>query len=192
MGPRLGNGISSCLFAFLRGGVSLNPFCFLEKIFRFISIYKCRTMQWYYDLVLNTKQTNSRPVTGIDKIVSNRWLLHISGKISQTYLEYFEITHSKVKMKTNIRLWMYTPNGTVWYPFCLLWSSITCFRPENVSYKLPIHTSGKNTTVPRLFSDQLLQNENKHQTMNVHTKWNCLIPILSTLVKYYLFQAWKR
>jgi len=42
------------------------------------------------------------------------------------------------KMKTNIRLWMYTPNGTVWYPLCLLWSSITCFRPENVSYKLPI------------------------------------------------------
>ena len=29
-----------------------------------------------------------------------------------------------------------------------------------------------------------LQNENKHQIMNVHTKWNCLIPILSSLVKY--------
>ena len=28
--------------------------------------------------------------------------------------------------------------------------------------------------------------------MNVHTKWNCLIPILSALVKYYLFQARKR
>ena len=24
----------------------------------------------------------------------------------------------------------------------------------------------------------------KHQIMNVHTKWNCLIPILSGLVKY--------
>ena len=29
-----------------------------------------------------------------------------------------------------------------------------------------------------------LKPEHKHQIMNVHTKWNCLIPILSTLVKY--------
>ena len=36
------------------------------------------------------------------------------------------------------------------------------------------------------------QNENKHQIMNVHTKWNCLVPFLSSLVKYYLFQARKR
>ena len=26
--------------------------------------------------------------------------------------------------------------------------------------------------------------------MNVHTKWNCLTPILSSLVKDYLFQAY--
>ena len=38
---------------------------------------------------------------------------------------------------------------------------------------------GKITTVPRLFSEHSLQDENKHQIMNVHTKWNCLIPILS-------------
>ena len=38
-------------------------------------------------------------------------------------------------MKTNIRFWMYTLNGTVWYPFCSVWSSISCFRPENVGYK---------------------------------------------------------
>ena len=25
---------------------------------------------------------------------------------------------------------------------------------------------------------------NKHQIMNVHAKWNCLIPILFSLVKY--------
>jgi len=50
-------------------------------------------------------------------------------------------------------------------------------------------TSGKITTVPRLFSEHLLQNENQHQIMNVHIKWNCLIPILSTLLKYYWFQA---
>ena len=47
---------------------------------------------------------------------------------------------------------------------------------------------GKITTVPRLFLEHLFQNENKHQIMNVHTKWNCLIPILSGLVKYCLFQ----
>ena len=27
--------------------------------------------------------------------------------------------------------------------------------------------------VPKLFSEHLLQDENKHQIMNVHTKWNC-------------------
>ena len=48
---------------------------------------------------------------------------------------------------------------------------------------------GKIATVPRLFSEHLLQIQNKHQIMTVHTKWNCLIPILSTLVKYYLFQV---
>ena len=42
----------------------------------------------------------------------------------------------------------------------------------------------KITTVPRLFSEHSLQNENKHKIMNVHTKWNCLIPILFGLVKY--------
>ena len=101
---------------------------------------------------------------------------------SQPHLDYFQNTHSK--MKTNIRLWMYTLNGTVWYLFCLVWSSISCFSYENVSEKEPIRTSDKITTVPRLFSEYSLQDENKHQIMNVHTNWNCLIPILSGLVKY--------
>ena len=35
---------------------------------------------------------------------------------------------------------------------------------------------------PRLFSEHSLQNEKKHQIMNVHTKWNCLVPFLSSLV----------
>ena len=45
---------------------------------------------------------------------------------------------------------------------------ISCFREENVSHKSPmcIHI-GKITTVPRLFSEHLLQDENKHQIMNV-------------------------
>ena len=72
---------------------------------------------------------------------------------------------------------MYTLNGTVSYPFYLHWSIISCFRDENVSHKLPMCISGKITTVPRLFSEYLLQDENKHQIMNVQTKWNCLIPI---------------
>ena len=59
---------------------------------------------------------------------------------------------------------------------------ISCFRDENVSHKSPMCISDKITTVPRLFSEHLTQNENKHQIMNVHTKWNCLIPILSSLV----------
>ena len=27
---------------------------------------------------------------------------------------------------------MYTINGTVWYPFCLVWSNVSCFRDELV------------------------------------------------------------
>ena len=62
--------------------------------------------------------------------ISNRYIQVVK---SQPHLNYFQNTHSK--MKTNIRLWMHTLNGTVWYPFCSVWSSINCFRPENVSYK---------------------------------------------------------
>ena len=58
---------------------------------------------------------------------------------------------------------MYTLNGTVGYLFCLDWSSTGCFRDENVSHKSPMCTSGKITTKPRLFSEHLLQDENKHQ-----------------------------
>ena len=98
------------------------------------------------------------------------------------YQSSFQNTHSK--MKANIRLWIYTLNGIVWYLFCLVWSSIRCFWDENVSHKPPIRISDKITTVPGLFSEHLTQNESKHQIMNVYTKWNCLIPISSSLVKY--------
>ena len=91
------------------------------------------------------------------------------------YLNNFQNT-PKAK-QASCRLWMYILYGTVWYPFCLVWSSNTCFRSENVSCKRPLLISGK--IVPRLFSDYLPQMENKHQTMNVHTIWNCLMPILS-------------
>ena len=49
-------------------------------------------------------------------------------------------------------------------------------------------TSGKITTAPKLVSEDWIKNENKQQIMNVHAKWNRLIPILSSLVMYYLFQ----
>ena len=74
---------------------------------------------------------------------------------------------------------MYTLKGTVGYPFCLVWSSISSFSNENVSDKEPIRTIAKITTIPRLVSEHPLQDENKYQIVNVHNKRNCLIPILS-------------
>ena len=68
----------------------------------------------------------------------------------------------------------------VWFGQVLAVSGLKTLVISHRSVKL----SGKITTAPRLFSEHLLQNENKHQIMNVHTEWNCLIPILSGLVKY--------
>ena len=52
---------------------------------------------------------------------------------------------------------MYTPNGAVWYPFCLVCSNIACFRDDDVSCKWSLHRSGIITTTPNLFSECLLQ-----------------------------------
>ena len=87
-----------------------------------------------------------------DENVSHKSPMCISGKITTIPGLFSE--HSKIK--TNIRLWMYTWNGTVWYLFCLVWSSISCFRDENVSHKSPMCVSGKITTVPRLFWERSL------------------------------------
>ena len=65
----------------------------------------------------------------------------------------------------------------------------TCFRLENVSYILPLLISDKITNPPKLYSKIGHFNENKPQIMNVHIKWNCFGPSLSTLVEFYLFQA---
>jgi len=54
----------------------------------------------------------------------------------------------------------------------------------NVVYVRNGRSSGKITTTPRLVSEHLIKNKNKHLIVNVHTKWNCLIPILSGLVMY--------
>jgi len=88
-------------------------------------------------------------------------------------------------------MWMYTSNGTVWYPFCPLWWGIACFRDEKFGCKWPLHTSCENSTIPTLISEGLLHKWNQHHNVNLHIKWNCLIPILSTLAKYCLFQGWK-
>ena len=67
---------------------------------------------------------------------------------------------------------------------CLVWSCITVsgLKTLEISHRsIPVIKSQpfQNT----------IRNENKYQIMNVHTKWNCLIPILSGLDKNYLFQA---
>ena len=115
--------------------------------------------------------------------VSSNWPIMTSGKITTAprlvseHLIKKENKHQIMNVHTKWNC-----------PFCLVWSCITCFSPENVSSNWPIMTSGKITTAPRLVSEYLIKKENKHQIMNVHIKWNCLIPILSSLVMYYLFQ----
>ena len=54
-----------------------------------------------------------------------------------------------------------------------------------VIYSRYVITSDKITNPPKLYSKIGHFNENKHQIMNVHIKWNCLIPGLSTLVEFY-------
>ena len=81
---------------------------------------------------------------------------------------------------------MHTPNGTNWYLFCIVWSST---RLENCSNKWQLHTSGK-ITLPRFIPEHLIpkkKQKKKHQITNIHIKWDCLITILFSLVKYYLF-----
>ena len=56
------------------------------------------------------------------------WYVYMGNFNAATYSKHVHVPkqlseHSK--RKTNIRLWMYTLNETVWYRFCLAWSSIT-------------------------------------------------------------------
>ena len=104
--------------------------------------------------------------------------IRISGKITtvlRLFSEHFTQNENKHQIM-NVH--------TKWNCLVTILSSISCFRDANVSHKSPMCISGKITTVLRLFSEHFTQNENKHQIMKVHTKWNCLIPILSGLVKY--------
>ena len=110
---------------------------------------------------------------GVNHSKCNSHLLHpLDLQLHHTV--FFTVTRT---VRVFIRLWIHIPNGTVWHPFCLVLSSISGFRLENMSYKSSLHIRSKITTVPRLFSEHLLKNGNNHHFLNVHTKWNCLIPI---------------
>ena len=59
-------------------------------------------------------------------------------------------------------------------PFGISWSNNTCFRDEIVIHRyIQVMTNSKHA----------LQNESKHQIMDVNMKWNCLTLILD---KYYI------
>ena len=90
-------------------------------------IYTLNGTVWYLFFLVWSSISCFRPEN-----VSYKQPTCVAKVKSQPYLGCFQNTHSKRKM--NIRLWMYRLNGTVWYPFCLVWSSISCFKPENVSY----------------------------------------------------------
>ena len=115
------------------------------------------------------------------------WFTIASGMKMLVMNDHYRSGETTNTTMENIRLWMYTPNG-----YHLSSLVMYCFRLENVGNKSQFHTSDKITTAPKLFSKYFIRNENKHQIMNVHTKWNCLIPILCSLDKNYLFQSWKR
>ena len=125
------------------------------------------------------------PVSRMKMLVVSGYYVQVTN--SQPYPNYFEITHSKIE--TNIIIMNVHSKWYCLIPICLLCSNIASFRDEIVSKQRLLHIS--ITTIPRLFWDHSLQNENKHQIWNVHTKWNCLTPILSTLVQYCQFQGWK-
>ena len=120
-------------------------------------------------------------VSGMHENVSHKSPMCIGGKITTVprlfseHLLQDENKHPFMNVNTKCNCLIPILSGLVKY---------CCFRDENVSHKSPMCIGGKITTVPRLFSEHLLQDENKHQIMNVQTKWNCLIPILSGLVKY--------
>ena len=73
--------------------------------------------------------------------ISYKWPLHIWCRITivpRLFSEHF-------LKNENIRLWMHTQNGTLWYLFCLILA--TCFRPENISSEWLFRVSGKITTI---------------------------------------------
>ena len=68
-------------------------------------------------------------------------------------------------------------NGSL--PFGVIWSNNTCFRDEIVIHRyIQVMTNSKHA----------LQNESKHQIMDVNMKWNCLTLILDKYYNYTCFR----
>ena len=57
-------------------------------------------------------------VSGMKTYVSNKSPMCISSKITTVPRLFSE---HLLQDEKNIRLWMYTLNGTVWYLICLVW-----------------------------------------------------------------------
>ena len=112
--------------------------------------------------------------------LSNR---HVQVVKSQAYLHYFQNTHSK--MKINNRLWMYILKMEQFGIHFVQFSQVL-----SVSGQKTLTISNWYVLVVKSQLDQgSFQNtrskiKTKHQIVNVHSKWNCLIPILFSLVKY--------
>ena len=67
----------------------------------------------------------------------------------------------------------YTLKGTVWHPFCLACiHGQLCFRPENVSYIIRTDVI-KSQLYLDCSQNAHYKVKNKHQIMNLYTKWNC-------------------
>ena len=53
--------------------------------------------------------------------------------------------------------------------FCLVWSNISCFKPENVSYNHSYLGCFQNALA---FQNEKQNKTKKNQIMIVHTRWN--------------------
>ena len=126
-----------------------------------------------------------RLLRAVELLVMYKWLKGTSGKITAATRLFW---NTCPKSKINSRLWMYTPNGTAWYLFCLVWSSISYFRDEFVRSNQYVQVVKSQPHLDCFWNTYSKMKTNIrsvfHQIMNVYTKWNCLIPILSCVVKY--------
>ena len=120
------------------------------------------------------------------EIVSYKYPIRIRDKITSVPKLFSEPLH---QMKNKHQIMNVHIKWDCLIPILSSLVKYSNFRVEIVSYKYPIRIRDKITSVPKLFSEPLHQMKNKHQIMNVHIKWDCLIPILSSLVKYYQFQG---
>ena len=102
---------------------------------------------------------DSHAVSGLST-VQRLPLVHSRTPTKWTRPSFFKQSFIPSPPGNQAKVWIiFTASTLDSNPFCLVWSSITNFRIEVVSYKYPIRISGKITTVPRLFSVPLTPNE---------------------------------